>query len=266
MNRPKNHRSPWDHPRGDRTGGPRRGAARATLLWLAAAAAIAVLYATAFTVRTGEVAIVARFGDMRRVIEEPGLHFRWPAPVDSVYSVDMRRHLLDPEPAEFLTKNSDNLEIDSFVAWRVADPKLFYASLRGKEGAEARVAPVVRNAMTKVINGTALDDMIGTEERERDLAAVTRAVKDLVAAECTENGYGIEIELVGIERLTFSADNMPAIERSMKAEREGVAWNITAKANELAKTTELVRNFTEGTLSGLKEGDSILRVSASDGE
>lgn len=221
-------------------GSSRRGATRTTMVWLGLAAAALCLYATAFTVPTNEVAIVARFGDMRRVIDEPGLHFRWPAPVDSVYRVDMRRHLLDPEPGELLTKDADNLEIDSFVAWRVADPRLFYASLRSREGAEARLAPVLRNAMTKVINGTALEDMISTQEvRDRDLVAVTRDVKELVAAECAENGYGIQIELVGIERVTFSAANMPAIERAMESEREGVAKGISIEANEWANKIRL---------------------------
>ena len=45
---------------------------------------------------------------------------------------------------------------------------------------------------------------------------------------------GVEVTLAGIERLTFTADNMPAIERKMREERNGVATSISLEARKQA--------------------------------
>lgn len=215
----------------------RRGRALTTSLWIASALAAAITYLSSFTVREGEVAFVARFGDMRRLVEEPGLHFRWPAPIDALYRIDMRTHLLDPEFGEFLTSDQKQLEVDAFVAWRVADPMVYMTNLQSREGADERIADVLQSATIEVFNESALKDVIGTEERARDLATLATEIRGLVAERCATNGYGVAIVDVGIERVTFPGDNMRAIEDSMKEERRLEASKVMQEASE--KTTDI---------------------------
>ncbi|MEM9382663.1 MAG: protease modulator HflC [Planctomycetota bacterium] len=212
----------------------RRGAARATLVWLFAALASFGGWASTFVVQEGEVAVVARFGDPRRVVEEPGLHFKWPAPVDSVYPIDSRSHLLDPPIAEFLTVDQKNVEVDAFVAWRVEDPRVFLTSLRDRYGADDRIGKVLQSVVGEVLKRGPFDDLVGPPDRERTLADVRRELTELVAARCRENDFGVAIELVGIERITFPEINKAAVERSMSAKREGYAANFLAEGKEKA--------------------------------
>ncbi|WP_256868515.1 SPFH domain-containing protein, partial [Candidatus Entotheonella palauensis] len=69
-----------------------------------------------------EYAIVARFGDPRRVIERAGLYWKWPAPMDTVIRIDRRIHILDPDAAEYLTSDKKNVLVNGFVVWSVGDP------------------------------------------------------------------------------------------------------------------------------------------------
>ena len=131
----------------------------------------------------------------------------------------MRTHVLDPAPAEFLTLEQRNLEIDAFVAWRVKDPRVFLTSLRDRASADVRIEQVLQSAVNDVLTETPLADIVSVEDRERDLAQVATEVSALVAESCEENGYGVEVLLVGFERVTFHRDNMPAIELSMEEER-----------------------------------------------
>ncbi|MEL6713961.1 MAG: SPFH domain-containing protein, partial [Planctomycetota bacterium] len=197
----------------------RAGSARAT--WLAAlGATFAVgLTSSAFQVQEGTNVVVLRFGDPSRVVTEPGLHFKLPAPIDTLQRIDVRTHVLDPAPSEFLTLEQRNLEIDAFVAWRVRDPRVFLTSLRDRGGADVRIEQVLQSAVNDVLTETPLADIVSVEDRERELEDVAAEVTELVAKSCEENGYGVEVLLVGFERVTFHRDNMPAIESSMEEER-----------------------------------------------
>ena len=210
------------------------GAARATLVWLLTALVALGAGATTFVVQEGEVAVVARFGDPRRLVEEPGLHFKWPAPVDTVYPIDSRSHLLDPPIAEFLTVDQKNVEVDAVVAWRVEDPRVFLTSLRDRFGADDRIGKVLQSVVSEVLKRGPFDALVGPPDRERTLEEVRREVTELMAARCRENDFGVAIELVGIERITFPEINKAAVERSMSAKREGYAANYRADGNEQA--------------------------------
>ena len=186
----------------------RHGFARATWLWLVGALTVLALYLGSFTVQAGEVAIVARFGDPRRLVEEPGLHFKWPAPIDSLFRIDMRTNMLDPEIEEFLTDDQKNVDVDSFVAWRVDDPQQFLKSLRVRKSAEEKIGQVLQAALLEILNSGPFDDLVQLDpERERNLAQVRDDVTLAVRQRCRDYGYGVEILMAGIERVNFPYDN-----------------------------------------------------------
>lgn len=54
-----------------------------------------VAIAGTFQVRETEYAIVMRFGDPRRVIDEAGLHFKLPPPFETLLRIDRRTNVLD---------------------------------------------------------------------------------------------------------------------------------------------------------------------------
>ena len=261
MNRPLPHRTPpaeaprAEAPRAEasrtgapRSGAPRAGVARPTLLWIAAAVLGAAAWACTFTVPEGTVAVVARFGDPERLVEDPGLHFKWPAPADVVFPIDKRTHLLDPPVAEFLTLDQKNVELDAFVAWRVDDPRTFLTSLRDRRGADDRIGDLLQSALIGVLKQGPFDDLVGAPGRERNLDVVRRMVTEEVTRRCRENGYGVAIEFVGVERITFPEDNKASVERSMRAAREGFAAQYRSEGNERASKIQTEAKLEESRI------------------
>ena len=209
-----------------------------TFLWLMSFTLVAAAFLCTFSTKEGSVTVVARFGDMQRVVTEPGLHLRLPPPFDTLYTVDMRTHVLDPPFEEFLTAEQRNLEVDAFVAWRVADPKQFLVSQGSREGAELSLSQVLQSSIINVLNSTALDEIlhVNPDPQDRTLASVAERAKSSVVQSCGDSDYGVEILYVGIERVTFHRDSMESIERSMRAERENAETEIRSNANlEAAK-------------------------------
>src|SRR5574344_2394327 len=108
---------------------------KAGLNFVAAIIAIALVVASAaiFTVDQRQHALIMQFGEVREVISKPGLYFKWPM-VQNVRYFDKRILTLDSaEPERFITSEKKNVLVDSFVKWRIVDPKLYYVSVGGDE-------------------------------------------------------------------------------------------------------------------------------------
>ena len=72
-------------------------------------AILVVLGATIFTVDQRQYAIVFQLGEIRSVLEEPGLYFKWPM-IQNVRYYDKRILTLESaEPERFLTSEKKNV-------------------------------------------------------------------------------------------------------------------------------------------------------------
>ena len=92
-------------------------------------------YASLFTVDERELAIKFRLGEIVMADYEPGLHFQTPF-INNVRKFDKRILTLDARPANYLTKEKKNVNVDFFVKWRISDVSTYsvsYTHLRAHE-------------------------------------------------------------------------------------------------------------------------------------
>ena len=95
-------------------------------------ALIYVLSSSVFVVDQRKFAVVFSFGQIVRVIEKPGIQVKFPAPFESVRFFDRRILTIDnPEAERFITAEKKNLLVDSYVKWRIVDPRKFFISFKG---------------------------------------------------------------------------------------------------------------------------------------
>jgi len=227
------------------------------MLLVAAALGVAG-WSSSFTVAENEHAIVMRFGDPRRTIDDAGLHFKWPAPIDTVMLVDGRMHVLDPEPDEYLTRNDVNVIVDHFLVWSVADPLQFYRSVNDRTGAEARLADVLRSVVGDVLSRYPFTTLINDEQAQDDEdVASMQDVNEAMTAEAAERAgesFGIHITAVRIKRLNFPMQNKNAVFRRMEEERavsaqryrsEGTAQYEEIKADVDRQEAEILATANE---------------------
>ncbi len=90
------------------------------LLGLAGVAA----YLALFTVSQTEQAIVLEFGNPKRVIAEPGLHYKIPF-VQNVAYFDKRILDLETGTQEVIAADKKRLVVDAFARYRIRDPLRF---------------------------------------------------------------------------------------------------------------------------------------------
>ncbi len=191
------------------------------------------LAATGVQVGEGEAAIVSRFGDPVQVVEDAGLHWKAPWPIDSVARIDLRRRTFETGHAEMLTRDRKNVVLVGFAIWQVSDPLLFHRSVGTVADAEEKLDGLITNAQIGVLGRYDLNaltstdpDTLRTDEIEADLLTATREV--------ASKRYGIHISAVGFQRLSLPEDNVTAVFKQMRAERRQFAARYEAEGAEEA--------------------------------
>ncbi|HRE17074.1 MAG TPA: SPFH domain-containing protein, partial [Rhodocyclaceae bacterium] len=104
-----------------------------SIFGIVAGVVLVVLSMATFTVDQRQFALVFQFGEVKKVITEPGLNFKWPL-LQNVRYFERRILTLDnPEPERFITSEKKNVLVDSFIKWRIVDPELYYVRVKGDE-------------------------------------------------------------------------------------------------------------------------------------
>jgi membrane protease subunit HflC len=186
--------------------------------------ALSLLLSTLFVVDQRQYAIVFALGEVKKVINEPGLHFKLPPPFQNVIFLDKRIRTLDtPEADRFITAEKKNVLVDAFVKWRITDPRLYFISFGGDEKrAQDRMAQIIKAALNEEITKRTVREVI-SGERDKVMNAIRAKVSEEVKQ------IGGEVIDVRLKRVDYVEQINASVYERMKSERARVA-------NELRST------------------------------
>jgi membrane protease subunit HflC len=225
------------------------------LITLVTAAALVVIFALllfTFQVRQSEVAVVTTFGKTTGTYQ-PGLHFRWPWPVQQVYKFDERIQNFEDKFSETLTADQINLITSVYVGWRISDAPDFLNSF--KDGsvatAQAQLESLLRSANMTVVGKYQLSDFVNADPKLLKFDKIQNQIEQTVQDELQTNSYGIKVEFLGLKRIELPESVTEAVFARMKSERnilisqaknEGQAQAIKIKANADRQANETLAN------------------------
>ncbi|MFZ9678436.1 MAG: protease modulator HflC, partial [Quisquiliibacterium sp.] len=180
--------------------------------------ALGVLGSTLFVVDQRQYAVVYALGEIRKVIDQPGLHFKMPPPFQNVQYFDRRILTIDTADIDrFITSEKLNIQIDTFVKWRIADPRQFVRSVQGSElVASDRISRSLRDALNNEIAKRTVADVISGTRHE-----ITDNV--LVKVNDDAKQLGAEIVDVRLKRVDFAPEVQERVFDRMQSERKRVA-------------------------------------------
>ena len=193
---------------------------------IAGVIAIIILSSSMFVVHMTQSAIVLELSKPKETIVEPGLYFKIPFFQRVRY---FSNQLLDNDssPAEVITKDKKNLLLDNFTMFRIVDPLKFLETVRGEQGARARLDDIVYSELRVEIGQHNLISIV-TKTRDAIMAKVT-AEANKKAAE-----YGLEVEEVRIKRTDLPPEIANSIFNRMRTERERIAMEYRSEGKEEA--------------------------------
>ena len=190
---------------------------------------LVILGASIFTVDQRQHAIVFQLGEVRNVIDEPGLYFKWPM-IQNVRYFDKRILTLDnAEPERFITSEKKNVLVDSFVKWRIIDPRLYYISVAGDEArAKTRLSQTVNAGLREEFGKRTVHDVVSGE---RDM--IMEQMRD--KADQDARKIGVQIVDVRVKRVDLPTEVSESVYRRMEAERKRVANELRSEGSAEAE-------------------------------
>ena len=190
---------------------------------------LVVLGLSIFTVDQRQHAIIFQLGEVKEVITEPGLYFKWPL-IQNVRYFDKRILTMDSnEPERFITSEKKNVLVDSFVKWRITDPQLYYVSVAGDEArARTRLSQTVNAGLREEFGKRTVHDVV-SGERDKIMEQM-REKADLDARK-----IGEQIVDVRVKRVDLPTEVSESVYRRMEAERKRVANELRSEGSAEAE-------------------------------
>ena len=191
---------------------------RIVLMVGAALLVLLVLSSTLFVVDQRQVGVVYALGEIKEVIQKPGLNWKLPPPFQNVVFLDRRIQTLDSnETRPIFTAEKKSLVIDWLVKWRITDPRQFIRN-NGSDmrGLETRLSPIVHAAFNEEVTKRTVGEVLSSG-RDKVMQDVRARLTD------EAKSFGIEILDVRIKRVDFVANITDSIYSRMRSERQQVA-------------------------------------------
>ncbi|MEW6158734.1 MAG: protease modulator HflC [Verrucomicrobiota bacterium] len=195
--------------------------------------AIFVLLLFTFQVRQTEVALVTTFDKPTRIysdpLKDPGMHWKWPAPIQKVYKFDRRIQNFEGKFEETQTQDNLPILVMVYVGWTIKDPSLFFSSFPGGTTTQAEPAleGLIRSAQSSVIGKHPFGHFISTDEKQLKFVEIEKEMIETIQPNATK--YGIQIDFLGIKKLGLPQSVTEKVFARMKAEREREIARLKAR-------------------------------------
>jgi membrane protease subunit HflC len=210
-------------------------------------------YLAMFTVDEREKALVLRFGEIQRIVEQPGLYFKMPI-ADTVVPIEDRIVLWENNDKPVQVVDGRRYLVDSVTIARISDAQKFRQAVGADlELARARILTRLEAALTQTYGRRSFEAALS-----KDRNVMMREIRDQVRTAALD--LGMDIVDVRIRRTDLLPDVLEDTYNRMSSERKAEAADLRAKG-EATKTrmiAEADRSYTEKLAQARKQSE-ILR-------
>lgn len=211
--------------------------------------AVVGFYSFTVSVRPDEQGVVLRFGEYNRQLS-PGLNFRWPYPVETVYlpqvtrvnrvEIGMRATPTSnmfgggsevvrdvPEESLMLTGDENIIDIDFVVFWRIKDAASFLFNIQNPQ---PTVKDVAESAMREVVGQNDIQPILTKNRRETE-----DSVRALMQRTLDSYTAGIQVTQVQLQKVDPPSQVIDAFRdvQAARADQERLQNEADAYANRV---------------------------------
>ncbi len=180
-------------------------------LVIAVIAALLLISGSLFTVHQAQQALVFQLGEPKRVINDPGLHFKIPM-VQVVYFYDSRILDLDPPGQDMSLIDQRRINVDAFARYRIVDPLKFFQTVQTEVAFRDRFGTILNSSVRDALGRADLADLLGAK-RDSVMQQITEAVRRRAPE------FGVQVVEVRIGRTDLTQDTTQATYNRMRSDR-----------------------------------------------
>lgn len=213
----------------------------------------ALVLSSAFIVDEREKVLVLQFGEVKQVIDKPGLSFKIPF-IQDLLRYDDRILGLPTQPLEVTPLDDRRLVVDAFARWRIVDVAAFRRAVGA--GGEASA----RDNLDKIINAEIREVLGGVPSQKvlsEDRTALMNKIRDNARAKAAS--LGVDVIDVRLTRTDLPEQNLESTFARMRAEREREAADEIGRGKEAAQRVraEADRSVVEVVSQARKEAEIV---------
>ncbi|WP_032113122.1 protease modulator HflC [Candidatus Paracaedibacter symbiosus] len=189
-----------------------------------------LLVSSIFTVDQRSQVVVLQFGELKRVVDTPGLKLKIPFIEDVTY-YDKRVLDFDLPAIPITTGDQKRIVVDTYTRYRINNPVVFFRTIKpaDEQGAAMRLEALISSTVRNVIGKIPLRSLL-TEERAKTMERIHQEVKLLTEP------LGMDVIDIRIIRTELPIENRKAVFSRMNSELERIAKENLAKGAERAQT------------------------------
>jgi len=187
-----------------------------------------IFWLSAYIVHERELVIKFKLGEIVETVDQPGLYWKIPF-INNVRRFDSRVLTLDTPSERFLTSEKKNVIVDSFVKWRISNPRDYYTSTQGDERiAVSRIVSILNDEMKGQFGSKTINEVISGER-----SAIMSSVNENAGIKTRD--MGIELVDVRIKKVELPPEVSNSVFLRMIKERATVAKAFRSAGEEQAK-------------------------------
>jgi modulator of FtsH protease HflK len=229
-----------------------------------------VAFTTWYTVDESEQAVILTFGKVEEGINEPGLHFKLPWPVQSVRTLSKETFSLQfgyeesggqikefPNETKMITGDENIVLADLVVQWKITNPTQY---LFNADKPEEILYDATSASLRSIIGSSKIDDALTSGKAEIE-AEVRSLLSDLIG----KYDIGISILAVKLQDVELPNDEVRKAFTNVTDARE----TMNTKINEARKYQNKRTNEAQGEKDAListAQGDRAARIERARGD
>ncbi|MDN5341829.1 protease modulator HflC [Oceanotoga sp. DSM 15011] len=216
---------------------------------------IFILFSSFYILDQTQQAAVLRFGEIKKIETEPGLHFKTPF-IDNVDKFEKRIMIYDINPERLITADKKTIVVDTYALWKISNPKVFIESMRTVSTALTRIDDIIYSHVRDVIAKYNFEEIL-SKQRFNLLDEIKNR------SENSLKEFGINIVDVRVKRTDLPQENTKAVYNRMNAERFSIAAQIRAEGKrESEKIKAEADKQVKIILSDARKESEIIRGTA----
>ncbi|KAB3531797.1 protease modulator HflC [Alkaliphilus serpentinus] len=223
--------------------------------------ALIFVFNNLYIVQPNEYRVVRQFGEIVKIVAEPGLHFKIPF-IQSTTSLPKHTLIYDVPAAEINTLDKKRIMVDYYGMWRITDPKAMIETLRTVGAAETRLGDIIYSNIRTELGKMDYEQIVNSKKNRR--GDIDSLVKEEVNAILAENLNGVELVDIKMKRTDLPPANEQSVFQRMISERESTAQQYLSQGDAEALKIQAETDRTVEEM--LAMADAEAKTIAAEGE
>jgi len=177
-----------------------------------------------YQVQSTEKAVVLTFGSITGV-RDPGLHFRWPLPVQKIIKYDVRLRCFDGNIGkleETTTADGKNITVSIYTVYKLKNLERFQSAGGNIVSAEELLGSLMRTAKLAVVGRFTFDQLVNSDSKKIRISQMEKEMLAEIAPKMEEQ-YGVEVVSAAIKTIGVPEKPAKAIAERMINDRKAAA-------------------------------------------